>query len=356
MRLGRSQPFPPILAPIHRSISQQVELAPFDADVDFPPLSVVTPDARVLLGPFDADVDFPPLTLSYGHSITLAPFDADVDFPPLSVVTPIQPGDAITAAGQVEWNGTVWGPGTALVVQQIDGWHSLPGIDNLNVERPSRHGAWSGRKIGQQRLVTIRMRLSSGPDPHAVDDLLDQLLSATGIGEDDTELPLVIKGYGDPRLAYGAVIDRDIPMNSDWSIGRPTISLLIACSDPRRYNVLRSGAALTAGVPTPVVNAGNTGTHPIVRFDGPVSNPKLTNATLARDMEFLIELEAGQRLEVNTDLGTASVGATNVMGALTGSSVAPPDFVLGRGTNALTYTVGSGGAIPCSVLYRDAWL
>ncbi|MBG0828566.1 hypothetical protein HS041_12380 [Planomonospora sp. ID67723] len=356
-RLGRAYPAPArIVGPATHPISASITLAEFETEAEWPALTITTPDARVLLAAFETEAEWPALTLSYEQQFTLSAFETEAEWPALTVTTPILPGENITAAGQIEWNGTLWGAGTDYRVQSVQGWASLPGVNNLNVERPSRHGAWPARKLANQRIVTIRLQLDSITDPTAIDDLIDDFALVTGLDEDGTELPLVIKGYGSPLLAYGAVIDRDLPMEGDYNVGAPTVGLLIACSDPRLYGLTRHGTTVPLDTPTDLSNAGNAATHPIVRIEGPVTNPALTCDTAAgtRTLAFELSLTSSQRLDIDTDAGTADIDGVSSISSLTGSSVPVSEFVLAAGTNTITYSADSGGAEGADFLWRDA--
>jgi hypothetical protein len=355
-RLGRSFPIRPRLIRRLPSIRVSLALTPFETEAEFPPLTVTTPSARVHLGSFETEAEFPPLTVTNGQRFTLTSFETEAEFPPLTVTTPVRPGDQITQPGQVEWNHTLWGPGTSFrVLTPVEGWRSMPQVDNLNVPRPSRHGAWAARKLVQQRLVTIRLQLDSASDPTQVDDLLAQLDTVTGIAEDETALPLVIRAYGAPQLAFGQVIDRDVQLDGDYNAGLPSVSVLIACDDPRRYNPDRTGVSIPAGDTVQAINAGNTATHPTVRLPGPITNPVLVNASTGRTIAFTLTVADGKQLVIDTDKGNATVDGDSVMSTLTGSSAPVADWVLTRGVNTLTYTVTSGNA-PLTLLYRDAWI
>lgn len=356
-RLGRGYPVRPVTARQLYRLDGLVTLAAFESVSEWPELVVDTPSADIFLGPFESASEWPTITLAFDQHVTLPAFESISEWPTLTVSTPILPGANITAAGQVEWNGTLWGEGTSFRLRQIDGWRSLPSVANLNVERPSRHGAWAGRKLAQQRIITIRLQVNSISDPTLIDELLDELDTVTGLGEDETELPLVIKGYGEPLLAYGSIIDRDIPMDGDWSVGAANASILIACSDPRRYSLERHGATVPPGTPTMLANSGNTATHPLIRLEGPVVNPVLTRAVPGatdRVLQFNLTLSASELLEIDTDAGTAVVGSVSKMSALAGSSVPVGDFVLAAGTNTITYATTSGGSAGADFLWRDA--
>jgi phage-related protein len=128
------------------------------------------------------------------------------------------------------------------------------------------------------------------------------------------------------------------------------------CADPRRYNVIRSGLGIPAGATVEIDNAGNVATHPLLRVDGPVTNPELANTTLDRTLSFLLTLETGERLTIDTDAGNATVDGESVLSTLTGASAPVGDFVFERGTNEITFDADSGGAAGMVALYRDAWL
>ncbi|MET8985819.1 hypothetical protein ABZW49_10260 [Nonomuraea wenchangensis] len=356
-RLGRGVPNRPVVSRHPRNWDWHVSLATFETTSEWPALTVETPNANVSLATFETTSEWPDLGFAYDYGFTLATFETTSEWPAIGASVPILPGDSLTgAAGQVEWNGTLWGPGTDFTVQEILGWRSLPQLDNLNVERPSRHGAWAGRRLAQQRIVTIKLQPNSISDPTAIDDLLAQLDAVTGVLEDEREWPLVIAGYGATQLAFGAVVDRDVPMNDGYSVGAPPVSVMIVCSDPRRYSLTRTGVDLVLNQSVEVTNAGNVATHPILRINGPVTSPSIENTTLNRLIEFSITLASGEQMTIDTDAGTVMVGGNSQMQTLTGSSVPVTEFVLGRGINELHYTADSGGDRPVVCLYRDAWL
>lgn len=351
-RLGRGFPIPVTIRGRLTYHQASVDLPTFALGWEFPSLTVTSPSVTIPLPTFSLGWVFPSLSLP----IALPTFALGWEFPAISVAVPTKPGDNLTGDdGQVEFNGVLWGHGTSFTVQEIDGWRSMPALDNLNVQRPSRHGAWAGRRLAQQRIVTIRLQPNSISNPELVDDLLTELDLATPVLEDETEWPLVIKGYGDPLLAYGAVLDRDIPMSGNYSVGAPTATVLIVCSDPRRYSLSQTGEDVAVGATKTLTNAGNVATHPTIRIPGPVTNPTLTNSTLSRTLAFDIELDDGDLMVIDTDAGIVSVGSTSQMRTLLGTSSPVSEFVLARGANAVEYTT-EAGSTPAQIFYRDSWL
>ena len=325
---------------------------------EWPSISVVTPNTNLFLDPFETVSEWPSLSIDRDQNFVLAPFETVSEWPEITVTVPVKPGDSLTGAdGQAEWNGALWGAGTDVnLLLPVDGWLGTPNIDNNNVPRPGRHGAWNARKLAQQRIVSLRLQPNSAGDPAAVDELLDEILAVTGIPETEEPLPLVIKGYGTPKVAFGQIIDRVIVMDGDYNAGLPTVGLVIACGDPRLYGLDPRGATVPTGSPTSLLNSGNTATHPLIRLEGPLTQPVLTNETLGRTLEFSIVLSADEVLEIDTDNGTVTLGDDNRMSTLTGSSVPVQDFVLAAGSNRIVYTCSADGSNGADLTWRDATL
>lgn len=303
----------------------------------------------------DAVAVIPAPALSVGVTIAPATVLARAIIPVPLVSVPVLPGETIDGPGQVEFGGIRWG-GNRFRVQEIQGWESRPTLDNLNALRPSRDGATAGKKLAQQRLVTIKLMVDSASDPTQVDDALDELAWATRILDDDSQLSLVIKGYGEPLLAYGAVADYDVAWDEGYSVGSPTASVLIACPDPLKYSLTQQSVVVPAGGEATATNSGNKATPPRIRIDGPTENPILTNLTLDRILAFNIQIEGGQRLEIDTQRGTVKIGSVDRRRTQSALSVPVEDFVLAAGPNLIEFEVTSGGATGAEFLFRSAKL
>ncbi|MEV6036045.1 hypothetical protein AB0L65_33160 [Nonomuraea sp. NPDC052116] len=355
-RLGRGQPIPATIKNPLRYSLRNLTLGPFESVSEWPPIAVTTPNANVNLPHFESISEWPGFTFTRDQNFVLPPFESLSEWPALAVSIPVKPGDSLTGAdGQVEWNGVLWGPSTSVgVLLPVEGWYASPSIDNLNVDKPGSHGAWDARKLAKQRIVSFRLQPDSAADPTQVQTLIDQILAATGIPEDDSPLPLVIKAYGPPKLAYGQVVDRPLTLDGDYNAGLPTVGVVIACGDPRLYSLNQEGVTVPTGTPVTVANTGNAATHPLIRIEGPATNPVLTNQTMGRVLQFAITLTSGQLMEIDTKFGTVTVGGVNKMSTLTGNSVPVSDFVLQAGSNTITYAVSSGGTEGADILWRHA--
>ncbi|MEU7861209.1 hypothetical protein [Nonomuraea sp. NPDC049141] len=354
-RLGRSQPIPATIRGRLRYSRVGLNLAPFEIPTEWPPISVVTPNVNLNLAAFEIPTEWPTLSLTRERRLTLAAFEIPTEWPPISVVLPVQPGDAMTGNdGEIEWNGTVWGGGQNLYrITEFDGWEDLPGIDSGNVERPSRHGSYSGRKYAQERIVTATIQVHD--DSPTFVQSYGALRAATAVGEDDTEYPLVITLRGETLLAHGSITGRIVPTRL-VGVGIVPVTVRWTCSDPRRYSLDLQGATVPVNTPTGLSNQGNTATHPLIRLEGPLTHPTLTNSSLDRALEFNLTVPAGKVLEIDTDNATVTLDGVSKMSTLTGSSVPVGDFVLAGGSNTIQYTVTADGSNGCDVLWRHAYL
>lgn len=345
-RYGRSYPAPVRTpGPPWKGVRQQVALPVFESLSEWPALEIVTPNVNLALPVFESLSEWPSLPLRYEQRFALPAFESLSEWPSVTVSIPVKPGDSLTGEdGQVEWNGVLWGPTTDVRVRlPVDGWMGMPGVDNLNVEKPGSHGAWDARKLAQQRIVSLRLQPDSAADPTQIQTLLDGILGATGLPDGDTPLPLVIKAYGAPRLAYGQVVDRPLQLDGDYNVGLPSVGVIIACGDPRLYLLEPQGVTIPVSETETLANSGNASTHPLIRMEGPVTNPVLNNQTMTRLLQFTITVADGEILEIDTKNGTASIGSVNKMSTLTGG-VPVSSFVLQAGPNTIQYTAASGGA------------
>lgn len=318
-------------------------------------MSVSTPNANIFMVPFETADEFPSWSFTYSAHFALSVLETADEFPSWSVSTPVQPGDLITGNYQIEYGGLRFGGHGniyQIVAGSLEGWGDLPSMDSGNVVRPTRHGSWAGRRLAQDRQVSVVIAVDTNDD---FTGALNALRLVLAPADDEGERPLTISGRDEILIATAAV-DARVQPTQGYPAGWVPVSVRWVCSDPRLYNVDRAGVSIPVSQTAQVVNAGNTATHPLIRVPGPVVNPVITNATLARTLQFAITLAADERLEIDADGGTATVAGENVMSTLTGSSAPVPDFVFGRGVNAITYTATSGGDNPITCLYRDAWI
>ncbi len=356
-RAGRSYPSRPQTARHPRNWDWNIPLGPFETVSEWPPVVVDTPNVNLFLPAFETVSEWPALSLAYDQNFTLPAFETVSEWPALSVEVPVRPGDAITGNYQIEFNGTVFG-GHGNIYQiisgSVEGWDDLPGMDSANVARPTWHGSWPGRVLAQERQVTatIAVNVTDGDFAGALAQLRRLLTPPAS----ETGAPLVIATRDEILMSLEAVVDTRTMPTGDYQSGWIPVGVRWICADPRRYNVLRSGETIPAGGSIPITNAGNVATHPLLRIDGPVVNPELVNTTLNRTLSFLLTLDEGERLTIDTDSGNATVSGDSVLSTLSGTSAPVSDFVFERDVNEISFSADDGGEAGLVALYRDAWL
>ncbi|MEO3860861.1 hypothetical protein [Acrocarpospora sp. B8E8] len=288
------------------------------------------------------------------------PILAPWTLPAPSVLVPIVPGDQITAAGQIEWNGFLLGRDTPYGLGNLEGWYDLPALDNGNVAHPTRHGAESGRDLSQERIVTYS-GLTKGPRAQW-EETVEDLILATGVGEDDTEYPLAIRLLDHIYTGMGKVTRRAVPVDKHFRLGHSRIVVQWTLSDPRLLSKLNS-AVIPDGETQTLLNAGNTATSPLIRIPGPSVIPQILVEPLLNGEvvdERLIEVDLtvadGENLIIDVKLGTISIGDVDHLDKLTGTSTSVPDLVFPAGQVRVSYTSEEGDAPPATVLWKHAIL
>ncbi|WP_204016072.1 phage tail family protein [Sphaerimonospora thailandensis] len=269
---------------------------------------------------------------------------------------PINPGDQITGKGQVEWNGFVFAANTTYIPQKLDGWITdMPGLDSGNVPQPGRHGSYPGRKLAQERHVTLSGLIIT--DPEEIEQAIEALIQETRVLEDDTELPLAIRLINRVYVGYGSVTRRSIPPDK-IGIGQAQYTLQWTLSDPVLLSRELNSAVIVDRTSQTLINAGNAATYPLIRMPGPAANPAIEIKPAGgqeRLLEFNLEVPAGQTLIIDAYYGTVRLGGDDQIGSLSDASTAITDLVLPAGPSLVTYD-GGGSAPAATVLWRHAYL
>lgn len=288
-------------------------------------------------------------------------------------------GELISADGQLQFKNYLLGDNEVTFLDAINGWDDLPGVDSGNTNKPSSHGAWVGRKIAGQRIITWEGRFA--PTPETWSDNLKALVSAFSLPLDTEEEEIVIRLHNDMHLAFGSISGRVLPGDRQYGYYGATLSLQFECSDPRRYSLGENSWRLTMPVPTAsglvyplaypldygteqspstgfLVNDGNVITPVRLVFDGPIENPGIINNTLGVKLQFNISLDTGETLTVDTRTGTVLLNnEADRLYTRTVTSSPIFSFGLAPGVNnmqmlASSWDVPSG----LSVIWRDATL
>jgi hypothetical protein len=322
-----------------------------------PTVFVGDPVTLVQPGAISAPWTMPAPAISVSVTVSPSPVDAPWTVPDPDLNVPVRPGDNITSSGQIEWNGFLLGSGTPYSWKQLDGWYvDLPQVDSGNVPQPNRHGSYSGPKLGQERIVTFTGLVKAARA--GMEQVLLDLVGATGIYRDDTELPLAIRALGQIYVGYGSVIRRASPFDKNVPLGLGNLVVQWALSDPVLLSDELANASVADGATQTLTNLGNTDSFPFIRVLGPVVDPTfmVERGTDVRVLEFDVSVPTGQRMIVDTYFGTATVNGADVSGTLTGSSTSIGDLVLPAGQSGFSFGTTPGTSAAATVLWRHAIL
>ena len=351
-RLGRGNLTSSRIVRPFRRQDADVALGAFATTSAFPALTVTSPSVGVNLAPYATTSAFPAFTISYDTTIALAAFATMSQFPAITVDVPILPGQFIDANYQIEWARSVFGRAPYYIIS-VEGWDDLPEIDSGNAARSARHGSWAGRDFAQSRTVSAVIAISD--DAAGFTGSRRDLRRILNISEDASELDLVIRTDGETLRARGKVNGRILPTES-YGQGFTAVAVRWVCADPRRYDLQQQSVTVPVDGASFCVNDGDIATSPLIKINGPVGDPVITNDTLGRVLRFGITLLAGQQLIIDTDLGTVTLGGDDRMDTLSSLSVPIEEWVLPAGTSRITYTAGSGGTVDMELLFSSAYL
>lgn len=357
-RLGRGRPQPPIYA--HPRLGQKharQSLPAWQTGAEWPVLRIDIPDVRLLLPAWQTAAEWPPLDLrrhAYPHPVV---WETESEWPDLQVSVPVRPGDLITGDFQIEWGGLVFG-GYGNVYQIIsgtlEGWDDMPELVSGNAERGARHGSWPGRDWLAERVVSVTVAISGPTDSQAFTLASRNLRRAMGISASGTEQYLVIRTAGETLMA-AAKPDGRIQPTQHYSQFFAPVQLRWRCSDPTRLDVRQQSVLVPVGGQRTCDNEGDMEARPVIRIRGPVVHPVITNVTLGRVLRFDITVGDGERLDIDTNRGTAVIGGESKMDALSTQSVPPEEWILAAGTNTVSYSAASGGTAGCEILFRSSY-
>ncbi|TYB50228.1 hypothetical protein FXF51_56730 [Nonomuraea sp. PA05] len=283
--------------------------------------------------------------------------------PTPTVDVPINPGDDLTAAGQISFNGfRMGGESNPYRWKRLTGWFvDMPDVDNGNVPHPSDHGALSGSKKAQARRVAYEFNVKG--TRAEVEQIALNLLTGLPLPEADEEIPLAIRVGEQILVGQAACLKRTVEIDRNFRIGLAPGYALWELSNPRLYSRELLTAVVPDGGTVDVFHAGNTTTHPTIRCPGPTLNPELViERTLDDGSEtvvtvgFDLTVDVGELLVIDPFNGTASVGEEDVGGTLSNSSLGIADLVLGRDISSITYSSADGTAPAATALWRHAYI
>lgn len=292
--------------------------------------------------------------------------------PPSAVTAPYVPP---ILDRQLTFGGVTLGTGRDYRIRSIDGL-SAPPVRSSDSARAGRHGISPGADFYEHRTITLEVGVTELDDAVMSTKLaaLRTAFAGTGVERPMTlQLPGVAEG-GVRRINCRQkrtqfLVDRTL------TAGYAVEVVQLVASDPRIYDDLQQQAqttlpegavgltfpltfplvfgATTSGVVN-VTNDGNFETGPVLRIDGPVTDPRCENVTAGRTIELDIDIAAGDFVEIDTEAHSILLNGT----ASRYSALTPDSqwWNLAPGENEIRFRAGSTGSARMTVTWRSAWI
>jgi hypothetical protein len=286
-------------------------------------------------------------------------------------------GDLVTADWQMEYRGLALGDGSPYLITQVEGLLDLPGLTTADRQRLRRHGLIPGDDFANGRTVVISLEISdeAGVD---FDTAVTALMAATAPGSDEQPLVFQIPGVagGGKRQLMARPRRRSLPIGRDFYYKLPVAQIEFECTNPRILN--RTLETATTSLPTAagglnfnltfnasfgatstsgLLNLTNQGTFdapPQIRFDGPVTNPRVENLTQDKRLQLDITLAAGEFLLLDAEARTVLLnGTASRYNTLTTTS---EWFDLQPGSNSLAFQASTPSSATITISWRSAWV
>lgn len=287
-------------------------------------------------------------------------------------------GDLVSQNWQMEYRETLLGEGSPFALVQVEGLLDLPALQTADRLRLRRHGQTPGDDWAQSRSVVFQLEVDA-EDTTELNSAMSTLLDITRPGDPESPLTVQIPGVagGGKRRLNVRPRRRQVPINLDFFYGLPIATVEMVATDPRIYDATawRLQTALPSGTgglsfaatsplyyeassETGDVEAENEGTFPVspvMRIDGPVTNPSITHLEKGYTLDFTITLGTGDYLLIDAESRSVLLnGSSNRYSTLSSTS---QWWDLDPGANTIRFRSDANTeAAVLTAYYRSAWL
>lgn len=259
-------------------------------------------------------------------------------------------------------------------IVSIEGLLGSPDIRSTDQPYVGRSGLAMGRDFYGGRTVTITLTVYA-PDSDQFSFAVDALAAAFAAPRDnELSLTFTIPGVAAGLAARLLCRPRrvSLPIPSLYFNQQAEAVIELFATDPKKYANSPSSFVVSVGVTAGgfawpftwpltwpgstasaaiLTNLGNVPTYPNVRFDGPLTNPAITNLNTGQTVSLTISIATGDWVDLNFANRTVLInGAVNRYPYLDDAdwwAIAP-----GNTTVALTADAGTGTAL---ITWRSAW-
>lgn len=235
--------------------------------------------------------------------------------------------------------------GIEWIVEKLEGWDS-PDVRSGSSPRPQDDGVFAPafRHGGRELELTGHLL---APSIEAAFAAKNDLAGAVNLRE-----PLLLVVHED--VSRQASVVRSGRLLIEQRSRHVRFQLPLLAVDPRRYSTTEDTLTVAPGATGTATNAGDVATRPTAIISGPVDTPTLTNETTGEELSFDLVLAAGEELEVDFDLRTATVDGVTARPYLVAGyrwwELAPGD------TTVALDAVSSSGTAGLELRWRSAWI
>lgn len=289
---------------------------------------------------------------------------------------------------QLDMGGIVIGAGTPVPVSDLQGLGAPP-IRAQDQDNPIEDGTFPGEDYYGPRQVQIQAGIKTPGDPARAAEILSDLQHAVDNPATRTtaSASAVLRARWpghNTRLLYGrwrrlevtsaaTAINGWLPLDIEFDAMGPywhadALSQLTLSLDQARApkdgltaplcEAVDCGAADPSRRPGWIVNDGNAAAWPSLRISGPVTSPRIWNASTGRALELDVTLRAGEWVEIETRPGTRWAlrnGTTSVANNLTPDSRLDL-FVIPSGRSEIRWTASDPtGTCRIDLTWRSAY-
>lgn len=276
-------------------------------------------------------------------------------------------GDLITADYQREYRGLLMGPGTVFTIISEEGLLGNAEVRSNDKARGEGHGDFMGQDTHGGRRITVQMTIDTSPGS-TVEATIANLMARFQVAIRDgfLEYPYVFQRPGKGKRRVNARPRRSAVV-SDYDTARGLAKAVfeLYCTDPRVYSNTLSTATITIGTGANSQSGSATmngtfsdGSPPVLRIDGPFTNPIITNASDgSKAVRLTCTVAGGQHVLIDTNAKTVQYwNGSAYLDRYEWINADSRWFTLYPGANSISYNRSGGGSSSLlTISWRDAW-
>lgn len=259
---------------------------------------------------------------------------------------------AVTGDYQYDLDGFTFGLGTNTSLTKISGL-DMPEIDSSSQSMGNRHGGTTASRYLKPRTIAMEGRINGTYS--TLPALRADLIRAFRPRDNDDDVLWTFRwpGYGN-QIIY--VKPENLRGDFDaisTSTGIWDWQATLVAGDPRIYGETEKSQNFTLTGSQVLANLGNFEAPTRIVFNGPLTNPRITNSTTGKTFQLTTTISAGQSWTVKSIDPSIYYGSTSKYATLDTTHRTFIELAPGNNTLALTASSGTGTA---TVYWRDTSL